>query len=119
MNIANLPAPIPEYVDTTNAFDLSRLVATFDDRALVNDHRCEFVGKEQIRSWAAREIVGDHVTLKVVGTRVCGDSVALTAEVDGDFDKSGLPQPLVLALYFAVSNGQIVQLVIVNNKPAK
>ena len=85
---------------------------------MVNDHRDEFIGKEQIRAWAAREIIGDHVTLKVVDVRVLGDHVALKAEIDGDFDKKGLPSPLVLAFYFCLSGSKISALVIVNNKPA-
>jgi hypothetical protein len=56
--------------------------------------------------------------MKVVDRRLLGDHVALKAEVDGDFDKKGLPSPLVLAFYFSVSGGKISALVIVNNKTA-
>jgi hypothetical protein len=44
--------------------------------------------------------------------------LALKAEVDGDFDKTGLPSPLVLAFYFCLSGSKISALVIVNNKTA-
>src|SRR5580704_7252077 len=103
MTTPTLPSPVSAYVEATNAFNLDRFIAAFADDAVVNDHRDEFVGKEQIRAWAAREIIGDHVALK--------------AEVDGDFDKKGLPTPLVLAFYFSVERDRIVQLVIVHNKP--
>lgn len=112
------PSPVSAYVAATNSFDLDGLVALFDDDALVNDHRDEFIGKERIRAWAAREIIGDHVVLKVVNQRVVGNHVALKAEVDGDFDKKGLPNPLVLAFYFCLSGSKISALVIVNNKTA-
>jgi hypothetical protein len=82
----------------------------------MNDHREEFIGKERIRAWAAREIIGDRVTLKVVNQRVVGNHVALKAEIDGTFDKKGLPSPLVLAFYFCLSGSKISALVIVNNK---
>lgn len=118
MKTASLPSPVSAYVEATNEFNLERLMATFHDDALVNDHRDEFSGKEQIRAWAAREIIGDHVTMKVVDVRPLGDHVALKAEVDGDFDKKGLPSPLVLAFYFSLSGGRISALVIVNNKTA-
>jgi hypothetical protein len=118
MTTKPLPSPVSAYVEATNRFDLDGLVALFDDDALVNDHRDEFIGKEQIRAWAAREITGDHVTLKVVDQRVVGNHVALKAEVDGDFDKKGLPRPLVLAFYFCSSGSKISALVIVNNKTA-
>jgi ketosteroid isomerase-like protein len=116
MKIPTLPSAVSAYVEATNSFNLARFVAAFGDDALVNDHRDEFVGKEQIRAWAAREIIGDRVTMKVVDVRILGDHVALKAEVDGDFDKKGLPAPLVLSFYFSVERDRIVQLVIVHNK---
>jgi hypothetical protein len=118
MTTRSLPPPVSAYVEAMNSFNLEGFVAVFEDDALVNDHRDEFIGKEQIRAWAAREIIGDHVTMKVVNQRLIGDHVALKAEVDGDFDKKGLPSPLVLAFYFSVSGGKISALVIVNNKTA-
>ena len=118
MTTRTLPPPVSAYVEATNSFNLDGFVAVFEDDALVNDHRDEFIGKEQIRAWAAREIIGDHVTLKVVSQRVVGNHVALKAEGDGDFDKKGLPSPLVLTFYFSVSDGKISALVIVNNKTA-
>ena len=118
MTTRTLPSPVSAYVEATNSFNLDGLVALFDEDALVNDHRDELIGKEQIRAWAAREIIGDHVTLKVVRERVVGNHVALKAEVDGDFDKKGLPSPPVLAFYFCLSSSKISALVIVNNKTA-
>ena len=117
MTTPTLPSAVSAYVEATNSFHLDRFVAAFADDALVNDHRDEFVGKEQIRAWAAREIIGDHVTMKVVEVRLHGGHVALKAEVDGDFDKKGLPSPLVLAFYFSLERDLIGQLIIVHNKP--
>jgi hypothetical protein len=118
MTTRTLPSPVSAYVEATNSFNLDGFVAVFEDDALVNDHRDEFIGKAQIRAWAAREIIGDHVTMKVVHQRLLGNHVALKAEIDGDFDKKGLPSPLVLAFYFSVSGEKISALVIVNNKTA-
>ena len=118
MTTKSLPSPVSAYLEATNSFNLDGFVALFDEDALVNDHRDEFIGKERIRAWAAREIIGDRVTLKVVNQRVVGNHVALKAEIDGNFDKKGLPTPLVLAFYFAVSGGKIASLVIVHNKTA-
>lgn len=118
MTTKPLPPPVSAYIEATNSFNLDALVALFDDDALVNDHRDEFIGKDRIRAWAAREIIGDRVVLKVVSQRVVGNHVALKAEVDGDFDKKGLPSPLVLAFYFCLSGAEISALVVVNNKSA-
>ena len=40
----------------------------------------------------------------------------LTANVDGDYDKRGLPDPLVFAFYFTAQNCLIVQLIILRNR---
>jgi ketosteroid isomerase-like protein len=118
MNPTALPAPVAAYVDATNRFDLDALVATFADDAVVNDHREEFAGREAIRAWAGREIVGDRVTMRVTQADRRGHGVAVTASIDGDFDKTGLPNPLLLTFYFAVGDERIDQLVIVHNKQA-
>ena len=107
MTTRALPLPVSAYVEAVNSFGLDGLAGIFDDDALVNDHRDEFIGKDQIRAWAAREIIGDHVMMKVIDQRVFGNHVALKSEVDGDFDKKGLPSPFVLAFYFSLSGAKI------------
>ncbi len=47
-----------------------------------------------------------------------GNAVAVTAAMDGNFDKTGLPDPLLLPFYFTASGERIGRLVIVRNKPA-
>lgn len=113
-----LPPPVSAYIAATNAFDLDALMATFAADALVNDHRDEFASLDLIRDWAQREIVGVRVTMQVAAATCRGNSVAVNAIIDGNFDKAGLPDPLVLTFYFAVSGERIDQLVIVHNKPA-
>jgi hypothetical protein len=118
MTELDLPAPVAAYVAATNDFAIDALLATFSETALVNDHRDEFLGHDAIRHWAQREIIDDRVTMQVTSWTRRGDTVALTARVDGNFDKTGLPDPLALAFYFSFSGDRIVQLIIVHNKPA-
>ncbi len=112
-----LPVPVSAYIAATNHFDIDALMATFAEDALVNDHRNEFIGRNMIRDWAQCEIVGDRVTMQVTGANCRGSAVAVTANIDGNFDKTGLPDLLELTFYFSVSGERIVQLVIVHNKP--
>jgi hypothetical protein len=114
----NLPAPVSAYIAATNAFDIDAFMATFADNALVNDHRNEFADPTTIRDWARREIIGDRVTMQPVDATRRGSAVAVTARIDGNFDKTGLPDPVLLTFYFTVDDERIVQLVIVHNKPA-
>jgi hypothetical protein len=118
MTISDLPAPVAAYIASTNASDIEALLATFSNDALVNDHRNEFTDQDAIRNWAQREIIDDRVTMQVSSATCRGNSVAITANVGGNFDKTGLPDPLVLTFYFSVSGERIVQLIIVHNKPA-
>ena len=117
MNTSRLPAAVAGYIAATNGFDIDALMTTFAEDALVNDHRNEFVGRAAIRRWAEREIIGDRVTLRLTGAIVRDTSASITAVVDGRFDKTGLPDPLVLTFYFALDGDRIDQLVIVHNAP--
>jgi hypothetical protein len=44
-----------------------------------------------------------------------GDNVTVTTHVEGNFDKRGLPEPLVLTLYFNLCHDRIAQLIILHN----
>jgi len=118
MTPKDLPASVAAYIAATNAFDIDALMATFSENALVNDHRNEFDGRDAIRSWAQREIIDDRVTMHVTNARRRGNSASVSTNVDGNFDKTGLPDPLVLTFYFSCAGDHIDQLVIVHNKPA-
>jgi ketosteroid isomerase-like protein len=114
--VATLPAPVAAYIQATNACDLNALLATFVDDALVNDQLRDYWGKEAIAAWAARDIIGERMTLKVTNIIQHYDHSIVTAHVDGSFDKRGLPDPLVLAFYFSSYNGKIVQLIMLRNQ---
>jgi hypothetical protein len=43
-------------------------------------------------------------------------NVIVTANVDGKYDKRGMPDPLVLAFYFTPHGDRIVQLIILRNR---
>jgi hypothetical protein len=116
----NPPAAVPPlvaaYVEATNSFDLERLVASFADDALVNDQLRDYWGKPAIREWARRDIIGERLTMNVTRVIDHHGNFIVTANVDGDFDKRGLPDPLVIAFYFTVQSDLIVQLIILRNR---
>lgn len=41
----------------------------------------------------------------------------VTAHVDGDYDKRGLPDPLAVTFYFSIHGNKIIQLIILRNEP--
>lgn len=110
-----LPPVITEHLAAVNAFDEDRVVATFADDALVNDANREFWGTDAIRKWVANEIVGDHVSIDVVETIQHHGTTVVRGRYDGDYDKTNLPDELILTNYFQVEDDKIVTLTIVHN----
>ena len=123
LNSTTLDSPalntvLAEHVAAVNAFDEDAIVATFADDALVNDARREFWGIEAIRRWVARELVGDRVTMAVTEVIEHHGEVIVRARYDGDFDKTNLPDELILTNYFTVRDGKIISLIVIRNTPA-
>jgi hypothetical protein len=111
-----LPPLVTTYVEANNSFDLERLLATFMEDALVNDQLRDYSGKPAIREWVKRDIIGERLTMNVTKVINHYGNFIVTANVDGNFDKRGLPDPLVLAFYFTTQSDLIVQLIILRNR---
>jgi hypothetical protein len=88
------------------------LLELFADDALVNDQLHDHWGKVAIGTWAEREIIDQRLTMEVTEVVEHYGNYIVTANVDGEFDKRGLPDPLVLAFYFTPHRDRIVQLII-------
>jgi hypothetical protein len=46
-----------------------------------------------------------------------GDTI-VRGRYDGDFDKTNLPDELILTNYFTIRDGKIVSLIVIRNTPA-
>ncbi len=57
------------------------------------------------------------MTMYVVSVLERHCTAIVAANVDGEFDKQGLPDPLVLSFYFTIYGEKIVQLIILRNEP--
>jgi SnoaL-like domain len=115
---AALAPVLAEHIAAVNAFDEDAIVATFADDALVNDAHREFWGRETIRRWAARELVGDRVTIAVTEVLDHHGDTIVRGRYDGDYDKTNLPDELILTSYFTVRDGKIATLIIIRSTPA-
>jgi limonene-1,2-epoxide hydrolase len=111
-----LPGVVADHVATVNAFDTEAIVATFADDALVNDNRREFSGTDAIRAWVAAEMVGDHVTIAPVQAFEHHGMTIVRGRYDGDYDKAGLPDELILTNYFSVEDDRIVSLFVIRTR---
>ena len=116
MNTATrLEGIVAEHVAAVNAFDTDAIIATFADGALVNDARREFWGKDAIRRWVAKEMVGARVTIEVVEVIDHHGQTIVRGRYDGEYDKTGLPDELILTNYFTVRDGKIDSLIVISN----
>jgi hypothetical protein len=112
-----LPAPVAGFVRAVNAGDLDALVEAFGNHAMVNDQLREYWGKPAIREWAEREVIAQALTMRVTKVVANHDLRAVEARIDGNFDKRGLPDPLLVSFYFSMHGDEIAQLVILRNEP--
>jgi ketosteroid isomerase-like protein len=101
---------VEAYVQAINNDDAASFLALFADNAEVEDIGREFRGTDAIKAWSDREIFDVRVTLEVIECTNREDETVITAKVDGTFDRTGLPDPLILAHYIAVKGGKIVRL---------
>jgi hypothetical protein len=114
-----LTGVIAAHVAAVNAFDTDAIVATFAKDAYVNDNRREIAGIDAIRRWVEKEMVGDRVTLDVREVVDHHGDTIVRAAYDGDYDKTNLPEELVMSNYFSVRDGKIVSLVVIRNQPSE
>jgi hypothetical protein len=111
-----LPPLVSAFVEATNSSNLEGLMATFADDALVNDQLRDYWGKAAIREWAEQDVIDEGLKMAVTDIVEHYDNFIVTANIDGNFDQRGLPDPLVLAFYFTTYNDQIIQLIILRNR---
>lgn len=111
----SLPPVILDHIQAHNTPDLSAFVATFTPDALLNDARREWVGREAISKWAEKEIFGDNVRVELVGAYEHAGTFIVHLKNDGDFDKAGLPDPIILTNYFRLTDDKISELIVLLN----
>jgi ketosteroid isomerase-like protein len=112
----NLPQVVAAHIAACNAHDLEAWIATFAADAMLNDIQREFIGTAAIRGFGEKEIFGVKVTMEVQRAWDRHGDVTVHAKFDGTYDKTGLPDPLILSLYFSLRDDQITQLIIIHNK---
>jgi hypothetical protein len=112
----DLPKAVADNIAACNRHDLDAWMATFSPDAMVNDIQREFVGPAAIRDFAAAEIIGTKVTMDVQRAWDRAGNVTVHAKIDGTYDKTGLPDPLILTFYYVLRDSKVTQLIIMLNK---
>ncbi|SDD75316.1 nuclear transport factor 2 family protein [Glycomyces harbinensis] len=108
MTDIQLPAPIQEFIDATNAGDTDRFLAVFTADAYLNDWGREFTGVEGAARWNQTDNIGMESRFEVIAAEP-GKSPQewdVTLKVSGNrFNGTG-------TLKFQVRDGKIARLVI-------
>jgi hypothetical protein len=117
MHATELSGVVAAHVAAVNALDTDAIMATFADDAYVNDARREFTGTGAIRRWVEKEMVGDKVQIEVREVLDHYGDTIVRGSYTGDFDKTNLPDEIVLSNYFSVRDGKIASLVVIFNRP--
>jgi hypothetical protein len=112
-----LSGVVAEHIAAVNAFDEEAIVATFAVDAFVNDAHREFWGSDAIRGWVAKEMVGDHVSIEITEVIDHHGQMVVRGRYDGDYDKTNLPDDLILTNYFTLLEGKIGSLIVIRNTP--
>jgi hypothetical protein len=118
MRSTELTGVVAEHIAAVNAFDTDAIVATFAEDAIVNDARREIAGRTAISKWVAKEMTGDKVTIDVIDVAGHYGDTIVRGRYDGEYDKTNLPDELVMSNYFSVRDGKIVSLIVIRNQPS-
>ena len=106
----NLPGPIACYLRAVNTGAMDEFRASFADDAVVVDVNRELSGLDAITAWAGADIFGAHVHFDVLDVTERPGQTIVTVKIDGTFDRTGLPDPLVMNHEFKVAEEKITEL---------
>ena len=106
----NLEGPIASYVNAVNSGSQEDFSASFAADAVVVDVDRELRGIDAITAWAGADIFGAHVHFDVLDVTERPGRTIVRVKIDGTFDRTGLPDPLVMNHEFTVAEGKITEL---------
>lgn len=107
-----LPQAIQDFIAAANQPDPEGYVDCFSEGALVFDEGKEWAGKAAIKKWSAEHHFSANITLELKQYNPHEEETVVVFKVDGDFDKTGLPDPLYLEFHFQIRKFKIKQLTI-------
>jgi len=106
----SIPQPIAAFIEATNKHDTNEVLVTLTERAVFIDEGTEYRGIAAIKEWSDEKLIGARVTLEAFDVIDRDGKTIVTTEVDGNFDKTGLPNPFYLDFHFIVDGNKIAAL---------
>jgi hypothetical protein len=105
-----LAQSINAFIEATNAHHSDEFLATLSESAVITDEGQEYRGIGAIKEWSDEKYIGAKVTLDVVDLINSNGTTIVTLKVDGNFDKTGLPDPFLMDFHFTIDTNKIVAL---------
>ena len=81
MSSEQLPDEVRRLVDAVNAGDTDAFLSAFADDGYVDDNGRRFTGRDEIRRWSDRELIGARTSMEVTGAEPVAGGTAVDAEV--------------------------------------
>src|SRR5260221_8328219 len=103
----NPPRPIDDFVSAINRHSTTDFLQTLRQNVFITDEGQTYRGIEEARKWCDEKCVAATVTLKMVNVSETDDEAIVAFEIDGSFDKSGLPDPFVMDFHFTIADSKI------------
>lgn len=102
-----MPQSIAVFIKATNTHNSDELLATLTEGAVITDEGQEYRGISAIKKWSDEKIIGARVTLDAVDLMDGDCKTIVTLRVDGNFDKTGLPDPFLMDFHFTINTNKI------------
>ncbi len=109
-NHFNLPSSVETHFNAANAGNRAVFLSTFAEDARVYDDGHSHEGKEAIKKWSDQTYFEDHLRLEITNAIKAEEEFIVTAKADGDFDKTGLPDPLLFDFHFVLKEDKVASL---------
>lgn len=107
-----MPIEVQEYFNAINQYQPEAFIELFAPGASVRDNGKEIQGKDAIQAWGEAEIFSAKVRYAITEVAESGGNIAVTAEMEGEFNRNRVPAPLLIRHEFKVQGGKISSLTI-------
>lgn len=98
------------FVQAVNQGDGAAFSELFAENAVVDDAGRVIRGRAAIDEWARSDIFAVQVSFEVVEASEGDGQSIVTTKVDGNFDRTGLPDPLLIEQHLTFADGKITRL---------
>jgi len=102
-----MPQSIAVFIKATNAHSSEGFLSMLTENAVIKDEGQEYRGIAAIKKWSDEKYIGAKVTLDAVDLMNGDGKAIVTLRVDGDFDKTGLPDPFLMDFHFTLDTNKI------------